>query len=42
MVNDTNAGSLKMCEIHKDPICPAKILSVIILIIILKCYMTQQ
>ena len=38
MVDVTNIDSLKLCEIHIDLICPDKIWSIIILIIILKCY----
>ena len=38
MVDVTNVDSLKLCEIHIDLIFPDKIWSVIILVIILKCY----
>ena len=38
MVDVTNIGTLKLCEIHTDLICPDKIQSTIILVIILKCY----
>ena len=37
MVDVTNIGTLKLCEIHTDLICPDKIWSIIILVIILKC-----
>ena len=42
MVDVTNINILKLCGIHKDLICPDKILSIIILVIILKRYMSQQ
>ena len=42
MVDVTNIDILKLCGIHKDLIFPDKILSMIILGIILKCYMSQQ
>ena len=38
MVDITNKDILKLCEIHIDLICPDKIWSVIVLVIILKCY----
>ena len=38
MVDVTNIDVLKLCEIHIDLICPDKIWSIIILVIILKCY----
>ena len=38
MVDVTNIDILKLCEIYIDLICPDKIWSIIILIIILKCY----
>ena len=38
MVDFTNIDILKLCEIHIDLICPDKIWSNIILVIILKCY----
>ena len=38
MVDVTNIDILKLCEIHIDLICPGKIWSIIILVIILKCY----
>ena len=38
MVDVTNVDSLKLCEIHIDLIFPDKIWSVIILVIMLKCY----
>ena len=38
MVDVTNIDSLKLCEIHIDLICPDKIWSIIILVIILKHY----
>ena len=38
MVDDTNIDILKLCEMHIDLICPDKMWSVIILVIILKCY----
>ena len=34
----TNIDSLRLCEIHIDVICPDKIMLIIILVIILKCY----
>ena len=42
MVDVTNIDILKLCGIHIDLICPDKIWSVIILVIILKCYTSQQ
>ena len=38
IVDVSNTGILKLCEIHIDPICPDKIWSIIILVIILECY----
>ena len=38
MVDVTNIDVLKLCEIHIDLICPDKIWSIIILVIIFKCY----
>ena len=38
MVDVTNIDVLKLCEIHIYLICPDKIWSIIILVIILKCY----
>ena len=38
MVDVTNIYILKLCKIHIDLICPHKIWSIIILVIILKCY----
>ena len=38
MVDVTNIDILKLCKIQIDLICPDKIWSIIILIIILKCY----
>ena len=38
MADVTNIDILKLCEIHIELICPDKIWSIIILIIILKCY----
>ena len=38
MVDVTNIDILKLREIHIDLICPDKIWSIIILVIILKCY----
>ena len=38
MVDVTNIDSLKLCKIHMDLICPDKIWSIIVLVIILKCY----
>ena len=38
MVDFTNIDILKLCEVHIDLICPHKIWSIIILVIILKCY----
>ena len=37
MVDVTNIDVLKLCKIHLDLICPDKIWSIIILVIILKC-----
>ena len=37
MVDVTNIDILILCGIHTDLICPDKILSIIILVIILKC-----
>ena len=42
MVDVTNIDILKLCGIHENLICPGKILSVIILVIILKCYISQE
>ena len=42
MVDVTNIDILKLCGIHIDPICPDKMLSVIILVIMLKCDKSQQ
>ena len=42
MVDVTNIDILKLCKIHMDLICPDKIWSIIILVIILKCYISQQ
>ena len=41
MVAVTNIDGLKLCEIHIDLICPEKIWSVIILVIILKIHITM-
>ena len=38
MVDVTNIDILKLCEIHIDLICPDKIWSIIILVIMLKGY----
>ena len=38
MVDVTNIDILELCEIRLDLICPDKIWSIIILVIILKCY----
>ena len=38
MVDVTNVAILKLCEFHIDLIYPYKIWSIIILVIILKCY----
>ena len=38
MVDITNIDILKLHEIHIDLICPDKIWSIIILVIIFKCY----
>ena len=38
MVDVTNIDILELCKIHIDLICPDKIWSIIILVIILKCY----
>ena len=42
MVDVTSRDILKLCGIHIDLICPDKILSVIILVIMVKCYKSQQ
>ena len=42
MADVTNIDILKLCGTHKDLTCPDKMLSIIILVIILKCYMSQQ
>ena len=42
MIDVTNIDILEICEIHENMICPGKMLSVIILVIILKCYISQQ
>ena len=38
IVDVTNIDILKLCEIHIDLICPDKIGSIIIIVIILECY----
>ena len=38
MVDVTNIDIPKLCEIHTDLKCPDKMWSIIILVIILKCY----
>ena len=38
MADVTNTDILKLYEIHIDLICPDKIWSILILVIILKCY----
>ena len=38
MVDATNIDILKLCKIHIDLICSDKMWSIIILVIILKCY----
>ena len=38
MVGVTNIDILELCKIHIDLICPDKIWSIIILVIILECY----
>ena len=38
MIDVTNIDILKLYEIHIDLICPDKIWSIIILVMILKCY----
>ena len=38
MVDVTNIDILKLCDIHIALICPDKIWSIIILVIIFKCY----
>ena len=38
MVDVTNIDILKLCGIHIDLICPDKIGSIIIIVIILECY----
>ena len=42
MVDVINIDILKLCGIHIDLICPDKMLSVIILVTMLKCYKSQQ
>ena len=42
MVDVTNIGILKLCGIHIDLMCPDKIWSIIILVTILNCYISQQ
>ena len=42
MVDAINIDILKLSGIHKDLICPDKKLSIIILVIILKCYMSKK
>ena len=37
-VDITNIGILELCKIHIDLICPDKIWSIIILVVVLKCY----
>ena len=41
MVDVTNIDILKLCEIHIYLICPDKIQSITILVVILKCSMTR-
>ena len=38
IVDVSNTDILKLCEIHINPICPDKIWSIIILVIILRSY----
>ena len=38
MVDVTNIDILKLCGVHIDLICPKKMWSTIILVILLKCY----
>ena len=42
MVDVTNIDILKLCGIHENLICPGIMLLVIILVIMLKCYKSQQ
>jgi len=42
MVDVTNIDVLKLCGIHIDLICPDTMWSIIILVIMLKCYKSQQ
>ena len=42
MVGITDIDILKLCEIDIDLICPDKIWSITILVIILKSYISQQ
>ena len=42
MVDVTNIAILKLCGIHIYLICPDKIWSIIILVTILNCYISQQ
>ena len=42
MVDITTIDILKLCGIHKDMICPDKMLSITILVIIFKCYTSHQ
>ena len=42
MADVTNIDILKLCGTHKDLTCPDKMLSIIILVIILKCYMSKK
>ena len=41
MVDITNIDILKLCKIPIDLICPDRIWLIIILVIILKCYLSQ-
>lgn len=42
MVDVTNIDILKLCGVHIDLICPNKMWSTIILLILVKCYKSQQ
>ena len=42
MVDATNIDILELCGIHENLICPGIMLSVIILVIMSKCYKSQQ
>ena len=42
VVGVTNTDILKLCGVHIDLMCPNKMWSTIILLILLKCYKSQQ